>query len=208
MRKAFTILELLVVIFVISILSFMVAQRLPDDHLRSAADQIISHIRYTQHLAMVDNRYDPTDQYWYYERWRIDFRDCAGASTNKYYVVFHDTNHGGASAAPGRLESAINPKDRKYLYNDGSCEKNDMDSSEVLIGSKYGIIDFQHTGGCQNNYIAFDQLGRPYSSTYGATPADGLFQSDCNLTFSTANGSFTITIEQETGYVWLSAMNH
>jgi len=208
MKRAFTLFELVVVVVVIAILSFFITPRFNNSDLYKAADQIISHIRYTQHLAMIDNRFDPFKQHWYYERWRISFRDCYGVSTKKYYVIYKDMNHGGASAAPGRLESAIDPKDKKYLYNNGRCKKSKIDSSEVLIGLKYGIIDFKHKGGCKNSYIAFDNFGRPYYSTYEKEPFSGYFQSDCNLTFFTASGSFTITIYKETGYARLSDISN
>ncbi len=207
-KNAFTMLELIIVIVVVGILSAIMIPRFSDDKLREAADQIMSHIRYTQHLAMIDDQYDPNDQNWMYERWRINFRDCSGGSSEKYYVVFRDSNHGGASAAPGRNESAINPSDKRYLYNDGTCTKNATDSAEVLIGKRYGIDNITFTGGCTNQYIAFDNMGRPFSNTYGATPLNGLMSNDCNITFRSSDGNFTITIGGETGYVRLSSINY
>ncbi|WP_456449057.1 pilus assembly FimT family protein [Hydrogenimonas sp.] len=207
MKKAFTLLELIAVIVIVAILSLVLIPRFGDSKLREAADQIIAHIRYTQHLAMMDDRYNPEDPTWYYERWRINFRDCAGASTDKYYVVYRDLNHGGASAAPGRDESAVNPHDKKFLYNSGSCEKNMIDSSEVLIGLKYGITDVGFHGGCTRHYLAFDKLGRPYGGTYGTNSVDGLLMADCNITFDGRDGNFTVTVKKETGYVYLSDIN-
>ncbi|WP_300367295.1 prepilin-type N-terminal cleavage/methylation domain-containing protein, partial [Hydrogenimonas sp.] len=51
-KNAFTMLELIIVIVVVGILSAIMIPRFSDDKLREAADQIMSHIRYTQHLAM------------------------------------------------------------------------------------------------------------------------------------------------------------
>jgi len=206
-RKAFTFIELVFVVVVIGILTMLAIPRMHSTAVQEAADQILSHIRLTQHLAMIDNTYDVNDANWYKKRWRISFRDCSGSSTDKYYVVYRDSNAGGASAAPGKNESAKNPHNGKYLYNDGSCTPQDDEAKEVLIGRKFGINSFTNSGGCQNQYIAFDALGRPFSNTYGSNPVDGIMKSDCNLTFSGNYGSFTITISKETGYTYIAALN-
>ncbi|WP_281951125.1 prepilin-type N-terminal cleavage/methylation domain-containing protein [Nitrosophilus kaiyonis] len=205
MKKAFTIYETIIVIVVIGIISAIAIPRLNTDKLQEAADQILSHIRYTQHLAMMDDRFDPKDQNWYQERWRIAFRDCNGGSNNKYYVIYRDLNHGGASAAPGKNESAKNPSDGKYLYNDGSCVEQNDESGEVLIGNKYEITNLTPTGGCSNQYIAFDEIGRPYNDTYSSIYVP--MTQDCNLTFYSSYGQFTITITKETGYAYISSIH-
>jgi len=204
-KKAFTIYETIIVIVVIGILSAIAIPRLDTDKLQEAADQILSHIRYTQHLAMMDDRFDPNDQDFFKERWRIAFRDCADATNEKYYVIYRDLNHGGASAAPGKDESAINPSDGKYLYNDGTCQPQEDESKEVLIGLKYGINSINFNGGCVNQYIAFDELGRPYNDTYNNIY--NFLTNDCNITFNTPYGSFTITIAKETGYAYISSIS-
>ena len=56
MKKAFTMLELVVVIVVIGIIAVAALPRINDDHIAEAADQVMSHIRYTQHLAMQDSK--------------------------------------------------------------------------------------------------------------------------------------------------------
>ncbi|MBN2895607.1 MAG: type II secretion system protein [Campylobacterales bacterium] len=100
MRRALTMIELVFVIVVIGILSAVLIPRMERDSLREAALQVASHIRYTQHLAIVDDKYipdtsfsdepavkiancqgDPTintrdechARYWYLGRWTIRF---------------------------------------------------------------------------------------------------------------------------------------
>ena len=57
-KKAFSLIELIFVIVIIGILSSVLVPRFDRPTLIEAAHQIISHIRYTQHLAMVDNKFD------------------------------------------------------------------------------------------------------------------------------------------------------
>ena len=47
MKKAFTILELVVAIVAIGIIAVMALPRINDDHIAEAADQVMSHIRDT-----------------------------------------------------------------------------------------------------------------------------------------------------------------
>ena len=51
MKHAFTMIELVFVIVIAGILSAMIASSFDGNNLRQAADQIVSHIRYTQHLG-------------------------------------------------------------------------------------------------------------------------------------------------------------
>ena len=204
MKKSFTLFEVVVVLVVVGILTATALPRLQEDRLQEASDQIISHIRYTKHLAMMDDRFNPKDENWYKTRWRITFYKCRG-NNNRYYIVYKDLNSLGH---PNRNESTINPYDGKKLYNSGNCKENSTDSPEVLIGQKYDIVEINFTGGCSNRYIAFDFLGRPYSTIYGQNQIGGLLHEDCNITFKTSDSkSFTITIKKETGYVKLVQIN-
>jgi len=206
LKKSFTFYEVIVVLVVIGILTAIALPRFQEDRLQEAADQIISHIRYTKHLAMMDDRFDPKNQNWYTTRWRIAFYKCRG-SNNRYYIVYKDLN---AKGHPNRNELATNPYDGKKLYNNGDCEKNSTDSPEVLIGQKYDIKTVDFKGGCTNKskYIVFDYLGRPYNPVSHSNQIDGLLHQDCNITFTTSdNRSFTITIKKETGYVKLVQIN-
>jgi len=204
MKRAFTTIELIFVIVVIGILAAVIIPRFHSDRLRNAANHILTYIRYTQHLAMIDDRFQPNKDGWYKERWRISFRDCNGASTQKYFVIYRDLNHGGAASAPGKDESAINELDKKYLYNDGSCDVQSDESEAVLIGKKFGINALHFHGGCRNQYIGFDEIGRPYNDLYHHEYSP--IRSDCLITFSNDEGSFTITITKETGYSYISSI--
>lgn len=88
MKKAFTMIELIFVIVVIGILAAVIMPRTGSNKLHEAATQVLSHIRYTQHLAMVDDKFDPNDATWYREKWQIRFRRNSGASG---YVIFSDS---------------------------------------------------------------------------------------------------------------------
>ena len=54
-------IELIVIIVVVGILAAVAIPRVERNGLIEAADQLSSHIRYTQQLAMNDNKFNATD---------------------------------------------------------------------------------------------------------------------------------------------------
>jgi len=94
MKKAFTMLELIFVIVVIGILTSVIIPRTQTNSLEQAANQVVEHIRYTQHLAMVDDRYDVNDNEWYKEKWQFIYGKSNSSSrdTGGYYAysIFSD----------------------------------------------------------------------------------------------------------------------
>lgn len=203
MKKAFTMLELIIVMTVAAIIAMVLIPRFSDSRLREAADQILSHIRYTQHLAMIDDRFDPKDPNWHQERWQISFRQCN--NNDWYYVVGRDMDQNGGV---DKFGSAVNPSDGKKMFTTNQCNPQFDESDQILLSKKYLIDTIQFSDNCGNNrYIAFDNLGRPYRTTMGNDPLD-LLTGDCKITFKSPDGNFTITVTQETGYARLSSLNH
>lgn len=217
MKKAFTMLELVFVIMIVGILSYFVSSSFQRNPLREAADQVVSHIRYTQHLAMMDDKFDPNDATWYKERWQIVFNSDDRTYNQWAYTIFSD---GNKNANPNLTlkEVAINPLDpAKYLtggytgiiFSDGIGA-----TQEMNLGMKYGITNIVFSAACQfagSQRISFDYLGRPlkgvpsgFTATY---QTNRLISQDCNITLANANQNVTITIKPETGYTYISLQN-
>ena len=217
MKKAFTMLELVVVIVVIGIIAAAALPRINDDHIAEAADQVMSHIRYTQHLAMQDSKFDPTDARWFRKRWSITFTRasfCEGANEWRY-SVYHDDGD-----ATGNLNStnevARDPLDpNKFMssgwagISSGNCANA---SSKYNLARKFGITNVELRGVCgQGNLqtISFDEFGRPMMSV--STPGGGgaargydrLVHNgqNCQIVLSTAKRTATITVTPETGFL-------
>ena len=106
MKKAFTMLELIFVIVIVGILSFIAASSFQRNTLREAADQLVSHIRYTQHLAMMDDKFKSNGanaQNWFRENWQIRFHRTVDTELVWSYSIFSDKpNYGGEPDEPER----------------------------------------------------------------------------------------------------------
>jgi len=222
MKKAFTMLELIFVIVIVGILSFIAASSFQRNTLREAADQVVSHIRYTQHLAMMDDKFKPNDSEWYKGRWQIFFANTAGSGNSWSYMIFADSP--AYTGTPDISEHAKNPLDNsRYLsggYSAGNIDSTStLATKEMNLGNKYGILDIDFIGGCAiattRGRISFDYLGRPlYGNPHAQTSSyhDELnfkiLRSICQIelclttpcTTSTPENKITIEIEPETGY--------
>lgn len=169
MKKAFTLLELIFVIVVIGILAGAIIPNVKSSSLYDAASQVVSHIRYVQHLAMIDDKFNSKDEDWYKTRWQIKFSKVSGSDNKWAYAIFHDLDK---DSSPDANEIAINPLDNTKKLTGGYTGAIEYSSKtatkELNLGNKYSIMDVDFNNcGINNNdekkRIFFDNLGRPYS---------------------------------------------
>ena len=224
-KQAFTLLELLFVIVVIGILAATIIPRSRTNPLQEAAVQLASHIKYTQHLAMIDDKYDAsrTDTsgkvIWYKDRWQLNFSDGNFTDYKVAYTIFADTQGNAMSRGNANpSEVAINPNNPNQLMTGGYNSTAAINYTnagfqgmkKLNIGDSYGIKSVVLSGGCNSNIstrISFDHLGRPMNgdqSTMTGPYKAGtqrLMTTTCNITLSSATDSIVLTIAPETGYV-------
>lgn len=200
-RFAFTMLELVFVIIVIGIIAVLAIPNFSTSPLQQATEQIAGHIRYTQHLAMMDDKYNDQNATWYKERWQIRFRLLMGEYG---YVVFSDRNQNRNSNQTNPQEIAVDPLSGEFLngflnYHAGNLTQtygitnvidNCLVNDGTLVTSNKGAI-------------VFDHMGRPYNGVSNATSSTQyLLANDCNITIvHPTDGNSTITVHAETGYV-------
>ena len=171
-KPAFTMLELVFVIVVLGILAALAMPRLDRDLRQEAKDNILSAIRYTQHLALIDDKTVPGTA-WQANLWKIAF-DSDGSS----YTI-----SSGATAA-------LDPINGQAM--DGT-------SPNTLIGKKYSVDSVSgncSTVGFDNLGRPFTTMA---GSTYaGYMDLD----CNIIISFEqTGLTDLTITIEAETGHV-------
>ena len=201
--KAFTMIELVFVIVVLGILAALALPRMDRDLRQEAKDNILAVIRYTQHLALNDDKTKPTDTNWQKKLWKITFSSSSADNLANYYTVSSDTNGNDIVTDD---ETAIDPADGKYMFTDDSTIDTD-ESPNIFIGKTYGVKGITFSGGCSDadpKHIGFDNLGRPHNGIGAATNNYSQYMaSDCTIQFIFADGStpLTVTIATETGHV-------
>ncbi|PHS41704.1 MAG: prepilin-type cleavage/methylation domain-containing protein [Sulfurovum sp.] len=205
--RAFTMIELVFVIVVIGILAALALPRLERDIRQEAADNILSAIRYTQHLALTDNKTDPFDLTWQKKLWAIRF----DSDTEGGFLYKVASNTSGNNIA--KSESAIDPSNGKHMFASNNTLQAD-ESPNVLLGKKYGIdtVDFTNcestaNGNNASTHIAFDHLGRPHKGVYNIAKNDyrTVMTANCIISFGFEDGSanLDINISKETGYAFI-----
>ncbi len=217
-------IELVFVIVVLGIIATVALPRLASDGVQDAMDQILSDIRYTQHLALVDNVIDqaiPRDTRWQSAFWTIQFRNTTDGGGDWAYTIGSDSDYGGNFTLN---EAAVDPRDGRPIYGNVAAGATNV-SPKVFITKKFDITNIDFINGCNvatgaggtNNasHIGFDNLGRPHKghlNALGLGPAavspnySSTMQGNCTIAFTFSGGAQTsyITIQRETGYACIS----
>jgi len=170
-KPAFTMIELVLVIVVLGILAALVMPRLDRDLRQEAKDNILSAIRYTQHLALIDDKTVPGTA-WQANLWKISF------NSNTSYTISSGST------------IALDPINGKAM--DGT-------SPNTLIGKKYsvdGVTGTCTTVGFDNLGRPFTSFSGSSYAGYRATDCNIVISFE-----QSGITDLTITIAAETGYV-------
>ncbi|NKQ40180.1 MAG: type II secretion system protein [Sulfurovum sp.] len=209
-KKAFTMIELVLAVVVIGILAALALPRLERDLRQEAADNILSAVRYTQHLALADNKHEFNSNQWQMKYWHLRFGSYGGNIA--FYTI---SSNEDMNTNVDKIETAVDPANGKYFYHlAGDSTLDEVDESpNIFIRKRYGTENITFGGGCSGGQlIAFDRLGRPHTGIYsGANDFRTYMNAACRITVSFQDPDFlpfTIVIEPETGYSYIEGQDN
>ena len=175
MKKAFTLLELVFVIVIAGILAFVLIPKSSYTKLLESANQIISHIRYAQQLALNNDQFDPNDKDWYKKMWRIEFKN------NGTYKVWRGNEAKSNKIAPDPANPGQKLKDVQ------------LKRGIIAKGSK---IIFDELGRVYNEQATTKSYENKIDTNTTIKLCKGSASSDC-----TGKEHIKLSIEPETGYI-------
>ncbi|RDX33904.1 type II secretion system protein [Arcobacter sp. HD9-500m-PIT-SAG02] len=204
-KKSFSLLELLFIIVIIAIVSLSFFPKRIKSDLNQAANKIIIHLKNTRHQAMIDNKFNHDDDFWFRERWTLKFQNCQKSIGGLYYVVYSDNNHGGHINKSETLKDSLT---QKWLYSNYDCQASSNESKDILLTKKYGVTKVYMS--CNNTntigQLSFGYEGQVYTKlgTKSHDTYKYLLKATCNISlFDKNNNKVTILIEPNTGYIRL-----
>lgn len=176
MKKAFTLLELVFVIVIAGILAFVLIPKSSDTKLLESANQLISHIRYAQQLALNNDQFDPNDKDWYKKMWRIEFEN------NGTYKVWRGNEAQSNKIAPDPA-------------NPGQKLK-DVQLKRGIIAKANNKVIFDELGRVYNEQATNKSYEHKIDTNTTIKLCKGSASSDC-----TGKEHIKLSIEPETGYI-------
>jgi hypothetical protein len=176
-RPSFTVLELVIVIVIIGILAYSLNFKFFNPSLEAAADKLMKDIRYTQSLALKEDKYQPfplhscdgsdegniecnRSKYWFKQWWQL--RLIRSENGEYYYEIFSDSPLFDKKGGPVN-EYAINPLDTKYMagnYHSSTATELNLSKYNIKMIVDFDGNDFNSSN--ESIRIIFDNFGNVF----------------------------------------------
>ena len=207
-KKSFSLIEIIFILILLSIVSVYSIPKKQFPKLNIVKEQIISHLKYTRYIAMLDNKYYEKDKYWYKKLWNIKFLNCNKDVGGMYYVIYSNTIN-PTKWNISKDETLIDPFTNNYIYSTSKCEQDSLydKSKYVLLSSYYGIdkilISCNDTSSLGQIYFDNNGSGYSYINNNYDYFKEYMITDNCIIKlYDKNNNEENITIEGNTGYIY------
>ncbi|WP_320034997.1 type II secretion system protein [Halarcobacter sp.] len=204
MKKSYSLIELILVIFLISILYYSISLNNHNNKLDELTNRIVLYLKQARYQALIDNKKEKNQELWHKKRWTLKFFNCKKSVGGIYYVIYSDSNMTGH---PNLDESLKDPLTKKRIYSSNSCETNEKTSKYVLLTKEFNIKDVFIS--CNNTssigQISFGSEGKVYSKLSSKENESDEYEikERCKIEIRTKeNERREIIIEGRSGYVY------
>lgn len=160
MKKAFSLLELVLVVVLIGLLYTLFIPKKQENRLNELTNRVSLYLSYIRYKALIDDKYSNTDL-WHKQRWTMKFFRCRNEG-GIYFSIYSENNDTGQV---NQSESLKDPLTNKYIYSSNYCEENNENSKYVLLSKNFDIdkVDISCNDTDSLGQISFGSNGRVYS---------------------------------------------
>ena len=204
MKKSYSLIELILVVFLISILYSSISLNKYDSKLDELTNRIILYLKQTRYQSLIDNEKDRENSLWHKKRWTLKFFKCKESVSGFYYVIYSDKNMKGH---PNLEESLKDPLTKKRIYSTNDCQTSKNTSRYVLLTKEFGIKNISLT--CNDTsgigQISFGNDGKVYSRLSNNENQEDEYEiiGKCKIVLEGDKSDLReIIIEGESGYVY------
>lgn len=202
MKKAFTLLELILIILLISVsitLVFPKNNKTKIDELTNTLNIYLNELRLK---ALIDNKYSFNETLWYKKRWTLKFFRCRSDVGGFYFSIYSDKN---SSGHPSSEDSMKDPLTNKNIYSSNFCLENSENSKYVLLTKNFDIINIEVSCNQTSSLgqISFGNDGKVYSklSNYENEENEYEIEESCIIKLTDKNNKKReIEVMNKTGY--------
>lgn len=203
--KALTLIELVFVLFLLSLLSYFIIPKIKNKDLQSATSRLVLYLKQTRYQAMINDMYSLDDELWHKKRWSLKFFSCNKNVEGIYYIIYSDTNKTGKIKKTHTLKD---PLSKKHIYAFHTCKETKDSSKYVLLTKEFNIIDVKVSCNSTKSLgqISFGSDGKVYSKLSNTKGEHYKYEikKPCEIKLVHKNGDTqSIMIENNTGYVYI-----
>lgn len=205
MKNSFSLIETIVVTFLILLISSMTFTKVKEDKLTNALKKLELYIKETRYQSLIDNKNNLDDSLWHKKRWTLKFFNCKEEVGGLYYVIYSDNNKTGH---PNQNESLIDPLTKKRVYSTNNCDYNENRSKNVLLTKEFDIKEVYMNCNSTSTIgqISFGSNGKVYTKLSTDENEFDKYEliNRCEIKFTDFNGNIKIlVVEPKTGYSYI-----
>ena len=203
-KKSYSLLELILIIFIISIIYYSISLNKHDNKLDELTNRIVLYLKQTRYQALIDNKKEKNQELWYKKRWTLKFFNCKESVGGIYYVIYSDNNMTGH---PNLDESLKDPLTKKRIYSSNNCEISKNTSKYVLVTKEFDVENIKLSCNSTSTIgqISYGGAGRVYSRLSSKENEANRYEIEerCKIEIiSKSKEKREIIIEGKSGYVY------
>ena len=204
MKKAFSLLEVILMILLLGFLYTAFIPKTQINRIDELTNRLVLYLKQTRYQSLVNDKYNANDEFWHKQRWTLKFFRCRESVGGIYYSIYSDKNESGHPSIEDSLKDSLSLKN---IYSTNYCKENINNSKYVLITKNFNIkeviVSCNETSSL--GQLSFGSDGKIYSKLSNLPNDDKSYEikNRCRIRLIDSIGEErSIILENTTGYIY------